>query len=92
MTSRRDKHKQAYQFIYEKLHESDLSLSYNTVKSLDATSVTSLGKIDKLKNGYTDPSEELAAALKTLLKHVTSEGEIEEFPVKPFLSESRSSK
>ena len=92
MTSRRDKRKQAYQFIYEKLHESDRRLSYNAVKSLDATSVISLAEIDKLKNGYTDLSEELVAALKTLLQHVTSEGEIEEYLVKPFLTKSRSSK
>ena len=70
MTSRRDKRKQAYQFIYDKLHDLDHRLDYNAAKSLDVTSIISLAEIDKLKNGYSDPSEELVLALKKLLHYV----------------------
>ena len=92
MTSRRDKRKQAYQFIYEKLHESGHRLSHNTAQAIDGASVISLAELDKLKSGYADPSRELVIGLKTLLHHVASEGEIEEYLVKPFLFKSRLSK
>lgn len=88
-TSRRDKRKQAYQFIYGKLHDSDHRLGYNTAKSLDVTSVISLAEMDEMKKGYADPSEELVIALKTLLNHVASECKIEEYLVTPFLSKYR---
>ncbi len=92
MTSRRDRRKQAYKFIYNKLHESDYKLGHTTGKSVDVTSVISLAEIDKLKRGYADPSEELVAALKIILHPVAKEQEIEDYLVKPFLSESSLSK
>ena len=45
-----------------------------------------LGQIDELKEGITDPTVELVARVKKLLKHVASECEIDEQLVKPFLA------
>jgi len=92
VNSRRDKRKQAYQFIRDKLHESGHKLSYNTAKAIDVSSVISLAEMDNLKRGYADPSEELVAGLKKLLHRVAGEGEIEEYLVKPFLSKYQLSK
>jgi len=92
LTSRIDKRKKAYHYIYKKLHESGHRPSYNTAKLPDVNIVIPLAEIDKLREGITDPSEELITALKTLLRHTTSESEIEEILVKPFLFRSRSTK
>jgi len=91
LTNRIEMRKKAYQYIYNKLQESGNNLSYNPVKLINATNVISLAELDKLRQGIADPSEELIVALKTLLHHVDSEGELEEYLVKPFLPGSRSS-
>jgi hypothetical protein len=92
LASRIDKRKKAYQYIYQKLHESVYKPSYNTAELPDVSTVIPLAEIDKLREGITDPSEALIVALKTLLHHTTSESEIEEILVKPFLLKSRSFK
>jgi len=92
LTSKKEKRKQAYQFIRDKLHESGHKLSYNTAKAIDVSSVISLAEMDNLKRGYADPSEELVAVLKKLLPHAADEDEIEEYLVKPFLSKHQLSK
>jgi hypothetical protein len=89
LTSRRDKRKQAFSFIYGKLHELDHNLSYNTSKNFDITSIISLADMDKLKRGHADPSRELVVALKNLLHPVVREQEIQDYLVKPFLPKSR---
>ena len=92
MTSRRDKRKKAYQFVYDKLHESGHRISHNADQAIDVANVISLAELYKLKSGDTDPSSEFVIGLKALLRHVASESEIEEYLVKPFLSKSHSSK
>lgn len=92
MISRSDKRKRAYNFIHSKLHELDHNLGHNTSNYIDVASIISLAEIDKLKRGYADPSAELVAALKDLLRPVAREREIENNLVKPFLSKSRLSK
>jgi hypothetical protein len=62
LNSRKDRRKQAYKFIYDKILESGQKPGHNTNKSLDVTRIISLAEIDDLKKGYIDPSKELVAA------------------------------
>jgi len=45
----------------------------------------SLDELVGLKEGLSDPSQELVVALKKILRRVTSEAEIDKHLVKPFL-------
>ena len=92
MSNRRDKRKKAYQFLYEKLHNTDQNLRYKIDKNIDDGSFISLAEMEQLKKGLADPSAELVAGLKTLLQHIANEDEIEEHLIKPFLSKSPLSK
>ena len=92
MTSRRDKRKQVYQFIYGILHESGHWPVHSTAGSFDVVSAISLAEIEQLKKGSTDPSTELVVALNTLLNSITGKDEIEKYLVKPFMSKPHLSK
>ena len=91
LTNRRDKRKQAYQFICKKLQDLDYSI-YNTSKDNNTASIISLTEIENLKRGYSDPSEELVAILRKLLHQVVSEEEIKEYLITPLLPRGRLSK
>ena len=84
MTSRKEKRKQSYQFIYHKLQESCLGSSYNMDKTNDYSGIISLAEICNLKIGYADPSVEFTGILKTLLQYIASDNGIEEYLVKLF--------
>ena len=85
MLDRTNKRKQAYEFTNEKLHRAGCKSSYHTAKMTDRDVIISLNEIDSLKRGYVDPSKELVNVVKSLIRHVADEAEIEEYPVKPFL-------
>ena len=80
-----NKRRQAYEFINEKLNQAGCKSSCHTAKMTDGDVIISLTEIDSLKRGYIDPSKELITMVKSLIRHVSSEAEIEEYLVKPFL-------
>ena len=88
MSSRRDQRKKAYQFLYEKSHNSDQNIRYKIDNNIDGFNFISLAEMEQLKKGLADSSAELVAGLKTLLPHIANEDEIEEHLIKPFLSKS----
>ena len=89
MTSRRDKRKKAYEFLYEKLQKLGRTASSRIDRNIDNVSPVSLAEIDDPKKGLADPSKEFISELKILLHHIASESEIEEYLIKPFLSRSK---
>ena len=86
MISRKQKRKQAYQFICRKLQASGLTLSHISSEKENHSIIISLAEIYSLKNGSADPSEQLIAAIKTILYNVATEEEIVENLVLPFSS------
>ena len=84
MISKEEKRKKAYEYIVEKLHQLERDREYATDKSINDSNYISLAEIEELKGGITDPTVQLVAGLKNLLRHVVSEHEVDEYLVKPF--------
>ncbi|MFC1915665.1 hypothetical protein ACFLW4_03105 [Chloroflexota bacterium] len=72
----------------KKLHELEWSRAYQSNKNIEDISYLSLAEIEGLKKGLIDPTEELVVGLKKLLHNVSSEHEINEHLVNPFLVKS----
>ena len=86
MLSSEEKRKKAYEYMVEKLRQLERDRKYSTDERINDVNLISLAEIEELKKGITDPPIELAAVLKKLLQHVTSESEIDEPLVKAFSS------
>ena len=84
MTSRRESRKRAYHYIITQATKLNLDLSRTSDKAAADANYISLNDLVGLKEGLTDPTQQLVVALKKLLKSVTSEVEIDEYLVKPF--------
>ena len=84
MTSRRESRKRAYHYIITQATKLNLDLSRTSDKAAADANYISLNDLVGLKEGLTDPTQQLVGALKKLLKSVASEVEIDEYLVKPF--------
>ncbi len=84
MTSRRESRKRAYHYIITQATKLNLDLSRISDKAAADANYISLNDLVGLKEGLTDPTQQLVVALKEILKGVTSEVEIDEYLVKPF--------
>jgi len=62
----------------------NLDLNRTSDKAITDVNYVSLNDLVGLKDGLTDPPQQLVVALKKLLKSVASEVEIDEYLVKPF--------
>lgn len=69
----------------EKVH---LSLNLWPDKAIDDQSYISLQHLLELKEGLADPAEQLVLALKSLLRGIAREAEIDEYLVTPFRPET----
>lgn len=85
MRDRRRSQTRAYHFIIEKAQKVNQNLNRKLGKRLESINYISLDDLLRLKERLTDPSPELVAALKKLLRHVVSEAEIDDYLVIPFL-------
>jgi len=84
LTSRRESRKRAYHYIITQATKLNPDLSRTSDKAAVDVNYVSLNDLVELKEGLTDPTQQLVAALKKLLKSVVSEVEIDEYLAKPF--------
>lgn len=84
MTSRRESRKRAYHYIITQATKLNLDLNRTSDKAAADANYISLNDLVGLKEGLTDPTQQLVVALKKVLKSVASELEIDEYLVKPF--------
>lgn len=84
MTSRRESRKRAYHYIITQATKLNLDLNRTSDKVAADANYISLNDLVGLKEGLTDPTQQLVVALKKVLKSVASELEIDEYLVKPF--------
>ena len=92
MLSTKDNRKRTYRFICRKSQQLGITLSPTTAdKDIDAKSL-SLAELYSLKNGLADPSEQLVVSLKSILRNVATEEEINDNLILPFQSKWRSAK
>ena len=87
MTNRHESRTKAYRYIIEQVKKGNLGPGHDIEETLADVDYISLGDLVKLKEGLVDPSPELAAALKKLLRPVASGTEIDDHLVTPFLPE-----
>ena len=73
----------AYSYILRKIREAGY-FQYDRSYPRTNDYYLALDDLDKLRNGLSDPDEQLVLTLKKLLKHVASEAEINKFLVEPF--------
>ncbi len=73
----------AYNYILKKIREAGY-FQYDRSYPKTNDYYLSLDDLDKLRNGLSDPDEQLVLTLKQLLKQVASEVEIDKNLVKPF--------
>ena len=85
MRDRRRSQTRAYHFIIEQAQKVNQDLSRKPDKRLESINYISLDDLLRLNEGVIDPSPELVAALKKLLRPVVSEAEIDDYLVIPFL-------
>ena len=74
----------AYQYIVELSKILNLDLEHRLDKTINEIDYISLNDLKNLKEGLSDPSQELVSALKKLCSHIASENEINERLVTPF--------
>ncbi len=84
MTSRRESRERAYHYIITQATKLNLDLSRTSDKAATDANYISLNDLVGLKEGHTDPTQQLVVALKKLLVSIASEVEIDEYLVKPF--------
>ncbi|MFC2073173.1 hypothetical protein ACFLUU_10885 [Chloroflexota bacterium] len=82
--SRRESRKRAYHYIITQATKLNLDLSSTSEKAAADANYIFLNYLVGLKEGLTDPTQQLVGALKKLLKSVASEVEIDEYLVKTF--------
>ncbi|MFC2021226.1 hypothetical protein ACFLU1_05550 [Chloroflexota bacterium] len=83
MTQRKSHRVNAYIYLLGKIKELNLSKYDNSYPETSEDYIL-LDDLIKLRDGISDPSEELVSASKELLKMVASEKEIEKHLVTPF--------
>ena len=87
MIDRGENRKRAYQYIVEQAKKINWDLTPKSPGIIADNRYISLDDLLGLKEGLSDPPQELVITLKKLLSHVVSETEIDDYLVRPFLSE-----
>jgi len=84
MITQISKRKQAYSFIVNKIKKLKASDYYRLNKTVGDDNYISLGDLEGLKNGTSDPTPELVISLKHLLRDSAIAAEIDKYLVQPF--------
>ncbi|MFC1875007.1 hypothetical protein ACFLY3_02485 [Chloroflexota bacterium] len=77
----------AYSFILKKVKEIDLAGNYRSSKITDFIDYISINDLIELKEGISNPSQQLVTNLKKLLQGATNEAEIDRYLVRPFIDQ-----
>ena len=85
MISRYENRTRAYRYIVEQAKKINWDLTPTSDRTVADNCNISLDELVGLKEGFSDPSQEVVVALKKILRRVTSEAEIDKYLVKPFL-------
>ena len=84
MTDRRESRKKVYCYIAEQAKKLNLDLSNRTNDRMTKVNFISLNDLAALKEGLSDPPQELVASLKKLLRTIASDAKIDDYLVRPF--------
>jgi hypothetical protein len=85
LDTRFQRRKIAYRYITELSKNLNRSLLYKSDRVLDDICYVSLNDLEELKEGLSDPSQELIFLVKKLFSDVASENEIDNYLIKPFV-------
>ena len=88
MTDQWENRKRAYRYIVEKSRQQNLELRYNSDRRVADVNYVSLDDLKRLKEGLSNPSQELVSTLKKLFSHIASEHETDEYQFTPFLTKT----
>ena len=85
MSKRRESRKRAYRYIVEQATKLNRDLGHESDKTIADIDYISLYDLEELKEGLSDPPQELVVKLKKIFRHVASEAKIDQYLVRPFL-------
>ncbi len=88
MKERIESRKKAYSFVLKKAKELGFAYNYRLSKIGNDIDYISLNDLIELKEGASDPPQQLVNSLRKLLQGTSSEAEIDKYLIQPFIDQS----